>query len=86
MKEKLFDPEHIRAFVAALPFFLMSGDTIKLNWSRIIEAMLIAVLTAGFSGYMLISKLDTKLTYIEGGIMKLENRVERIEQTFINER
>jgi hypothetical protein len=52
--------------------------TIKMNWPRIVEALLIACVTAGVSTYMLVHRLEVKFNYLEVNQAALTKKVEEI--------
>lgn len=53
--------------LGGLPFLLMTVDSksIKLNWTRIVEGLLIAGVAAFASAYITVGKLELKLNYLE---------------------
>lgn len=58
MPEKLFN------FLGSLPFLLivkkLDHDHIAMNWTRIAEAILIAVISGLFAGYISLTRLEAK--------------------------
>ena len=53
-------------WIETIPFLLMASDgKIKVNSGRIIEAVIIAVITALVSSYVMVQKMEVRLDYIE---------------------
>ncbi len=57
-------PEKLIDFLGNMPFLLvvkkLDHDHIALNWARIIEAILIAVISGLFAGYVSFNRLEAK--------------------------
>lgn len=72
MKDKLFE------LLGGIPFFMMAGNQIKLNWTRLFELAVITIVTAVITTYMTTSELKMKLAYIDLTNQKLESQVSRV--------
>ena len=48
-----------------IPFLAMTqpGGRLRLNFSRIVEAVIIAIVAGGLSAYITVQKIELKLTY-----------------------
>ena len=86
MRDKVF--EVLCNIAQYIPFLLViqfsNGDKhIKVNFQRIVEAVLIAVITGVIATYMTsyvtIQKLNLRMNYIESNISKLENKIDKIQ-------
>lgn len=72
----------LRRWIAnyGLPFVFASIDgKYTPNWTRIVEALIIAGITAFATSYITISELEVKLDYAKGDSARIERRVERNE-------
>ncbi len=71
----------IIAGLAAAPPFMIPGDgpQPKLNLSRSLESIIIAVLAAAASVYGTQKVIETKLEYIEKRLDRQEARIDKIE-------
>ena len=73
MKDKLFE------LLGTMPFFLITdGRNIKMNWTRIIEGILIAGVAALLSAYMTVGELKLKFAYLEISNQDLKIQVSKI--------
>ena len=78
-------PHRIVEFLGAFPFLLVGADgglQIKMNWARIIEAIIIACLAGALSGYISVEKVSVKVDEISKHVDILDKRIwDHIEQT-----
>lgn len=58
-----------------MPFIALSTGKTHLNFSRIAEAIIIAVIAGGLSAYITVQKLEYKLSYLEQKVDKLYSDV-----------
>lgn len=74
----------IIGWLALIPFLIVvknangKQDGIRLNYTRIIEAALIALLTAGISGVFLVQKMDVEIGHIEESLDELKIKVDKL--------
>ena len=63
----------IDRFMEYIPFLAMTqtGGRPHLNFSRIIEAVIIAIVAGGLSAYITVQKIELKLTYLEQKVDKI---------------
>ena len=56
-----------------IPFLAMTqtGGRPQLNFSRIVEAVIIAIVAGGLSAYITVQKIELKLTYLEQKVDKI---------------
>jgi len=54
-----------------IPFFAMTTGRPHLNFSRIVEAVIIAIVAGGLSAYITVQKIELKLTYLEQKVDKI---------------
>ena len=56
-----------------IPFLAMTqpGGRLRLNFSRIVEAVIIAIVAGGLSAYITVQKIELKLTYLEQKVDKI---------------
>jgi hypothetical protein len=65
-------PHRIYDFLGGIPFLLITEGKIKMNYTRIIEALVIALFSAIVTTYLATNELKIKFAYLEGQ----NNRVE----------
>lgn len=57
-------PEKLVELLGHLPFLLivkkLDHDHIAVNWARIVEAILIAIISGAFAGYISLARLEAK--------------------------
>ncbi len=57
-------PERFVSFLGGVPFLLITkqsdGNHASVNWARIVEALIIAILGGLLSGYIAVQKLEVK--------------------------
>lgn len=60
-----------------IPFITMTmgGKNPHLNFSRIVEAVIIAIVAGGLSAYITVQKIDLKLSYLEQKVDKIYSDV-----------
>ena len=58
-----------------VPFVVLSTGKPHLNFSKIAEALIIAIVAGGLSAYITVQKLDLRLQYLEGKVDKLYSDV-----------
>lgn len=60
-----------------IPFLAMThtGGRPQLNFSRIIEAVLIAIVAGGLSAYITVQKIELKLVYLEQKVDRIYSDV-----------
>ena len=67
-----------------MPFFLVGMadkmDYGKVNWQRVIEAIIIALIIAGSQAYITLRITDVKVEYLSATITKVEGRVTDIDR------
>ena len=63
----------IDRFIDYIPFVAMTqrGGSAHLNFSRIVEAVIIAIVAGGLSAYITVQKIELKLTYLEQKVDKI---------------
>ncbi|MBT9165104.1 MAG: hypothetical protein DDT23_01119 [candidate division WS2 bacterium] len=72
--------------ISLIPFVLTTQSKIHMNWSRILEAVIIALIGGAMAGYIAVRELTVKFEMLNKQVTAIENRVERIENLFITER
>ena len=67
----------IDRFIDYIPFLAMTqpGGRLRLNVSRIVEAVIIAIVAGGLSAYITVQKIELKLTYLEQKVDKIHTDV-----------
>ena len=53
------------------------------NWTRIVEGLLIAAITALFTSQLTLAKLQVKMDFADQERKRIEDRVERVEDCMI---
>lgn len=66
--------EQILFYLHSLPFLVTVNNKTDFNWTRIIEALIIAGLTA----YITVAKMEVKINYIENSLQKNDLRIEKL--------
>jgi len=63
----------IDRFIDYIPFLAMTQPRERphLNFSRIVEAVIIAIVAGGLSAYITVQKIELKLTYLEQKVDKI---------------
>ena len=63
----------IDRFIDYIPFLAMTRPEggPQLNFSRIVEAVIIAIVAGGLSAYITVQKIELKLTYLEQKVDKI---------------
>ena len=63
----------IDRFIDYIPFLAMTRPEGRpqLNFSRIVEAVIIAIVAGGLSAYITVQKIELKLTYLEQKVDKI---------------
>lgn len=65
-------PDHITQIIGSLPFFLLTTEGhIKINKSRIIEAVIIAILGGLVAGYVSVKQLEVKMDILQKKVDKI---------------
>jgi uncharacterized protein YqgV (UPF0045/DUF77 family) len=63
---------------SGIPFMLMSANGgIKVNYARVMEAIIIAAVSGMMAAYVTVSELKIKLAYMEGQSTRLEEQVKQ---------
>jgi hypothetical protein len=65
-------PHRLYEFLGGIPFLLIVEGKVKMNYTRIVEALVIALLSAIATTYLATNELKIKFAYLEGQ----NNRVE----------
>lgn len=65
----------IERIIDYIPFMAMTTGRTHLNVSRIVEAVIIAIIAGGLSAYITVQKIETKLAYIEQKVDKIYSDV-----------
>ncbi len=72
-------PEKFVSFLGGFPFLLISkqgnGHHISINWSRLVEAFIIATLGGLLSGYIAVQKLEVKFDLLSGQVNKTQEEL-----------
>ena len=63
--------EHLRHIPESLPFMAMTANRAHLNTSRIVEAVIIALLAGTFSGYISVQKMELRIGELEKKIDRM---------------
>lgn len=72
MKEKLYE---ILPFI--IPFIgNMENQKHYISYSRVIEAILISIISGVFASYMTVKELQIKFQYLEDTVKKLETKLD----------
>lgn len=72
--------EGFHEVVKHLPFLLMSSNgKVQINYTRLFEAAIIAILTAVFTNYVSTKVMEVKLENINKQIVNLEKKVDKIQ-------
>lgn len=62
-----------------IPFFLgVAGGGPKMNLPRIFEAVLIAAVTAGVTGFVTLKVVEQKALWIEARVDKIEIKIDKL--------
>ncbi len=73
MKDKILE------LLGTIPFFLTTDTkSIKMNWARIIEGLVIAIAAAILSAYMTVGELKLKFAYLEITNQELKTQISKI--------
>jgi len=62
-----------------IPFLLTVGTTPKLSFPRIIETLIIAIVTAVIINYTSLAVIKTDIHYIKSHVTTQDNRIEKLE-------
>ncbi len=65
-------PQRLIDFLGGLPFFLLNEGKINFNYARIIEGLIIALVTGFIASYVTVAELKVKLAYLEGQNTRVE--------------
>ena len=66
-----------------IPFVLTTQNKVHMNWSRVLEAIIIAIIGGAMAGYISIKELTVKFEMLTNQTTSIEKRVERIENLFL---
>ena len=68
------------SYLAFIPFLMVvkGSGGYKVNYTRLIEAGIIALITAGLSGYILVQKMDIEMGHLEKTVERIDKKVDRI--------
>ena len=73
--------DHVRdamdKLLVGIPFVASINGRPALNYTRIIEALIIAVVAGGLSGYIAVQKLELRMDMIEKKVEKVFNDIYR---------
>jgi hypothetical protein len=76
-------PHRIFDFLGGFPFLLAIDGKVKMNYTRIVEALVIALLSAIATTYLATNELKIKFAYLEGQNTRVEAQLiktcERLE-------
>lgn len=73
--------EHWKRLADSLPFIpFMVGVTGNLNVQRLVEAAIIAVVTAGVTAYITTEVLEVKVSYLERSVQEIKDDVREIHR------
>ena len=67
-----------------IPFVLTTQNKVHMNWSRVLEAIIIAIIGGAMAGYISIKELTVKFEMLTNQTTSIEKRVERIENLFLS--
>lgn len=74
MTEKLF------TFLGGLPFFLMvqnpNGRNVQFNWTRLFEALVIAILGGVLAGYIAVQKIEVQIEVLTKQVDRIQYRLD----------
>ena len=74
--------EKLKTFLDMMPFMLnVGGDRHRVNLTRLIEAGIIAVVTAVIVNFASMTRVDVTLVFLQKSIDKLDSRIERLEES-----
>lgn len=66
----------MQRFLEYMPFLMtIGGKNPHLNFSRIVEAVIIAIVAGGLSAYITVQKIELKLSYLEQKVDKMYSDV-----------
>lgn len=63
-------------WIGLVPFFLKTGEDPKLNFSRIVEAVIIAIIAGALSGYISVAKLEVRVENLCAENSRQEKRID----------
>ena len=66
-----------------IPFVLTTQNKVHMNWSRVLEAIVIAIIGGAMAGYISVKELTVKFEMLTSQTTSIEKRVERIENLFL---
>ena len=67
-----------------IPFVLTTQNKVHMNWSRVLEAIVIAIIGGAMAGYISVKELTVKFEMLTNQTTSIEKRVERIENLFLS--
>ena len=67
-----------------IPFVLTTQNKVHMNWSRVLEAIIIAIIGGAMAGYISVKELTVKFEMLTNQTTSIEKRVERIENLFLS--
>ena len=68
----------MKAAIGHIPFLIGVTGMQKMNYTRIVEALIIAALTAGGTGYITLKLLEQKSDVIEQRVDKIETKIDQL--------
>jgi hypothetical protein len=69
-------PDRILGLLGSFPFLLITNSgKVKFNTARITEAIIIAIITGLVSGYVMMQRMDVKVTYMEKQMESIQTDV-----------
>lgn len=71
-------PERFVSLLGGIPFLLITNQDnrrhISVNWSRLVEALIIAILGGLLSGYIAVQKLEVKFDLLSGQVKQTQEQ------------
>ena len=69
--------DYLKDIFSHIPFFLMVDGKNRINATRIIEALIIAIIGGIFAGYVAVAKLEVSVQKLEVKVDKIYNDLYR---------
>jgi len=65
-------------FLDFIPFLMTVDRRHKINSTRILEALIIAIIGGVFAGYIAFSKMEVKFEYLQTNVMELKQDMQKL--------